>query len=75
VGEIQKRVKLCIQRKLLSGNLIQNEQGELFYVKSSKIHDFVFTILHKLKTNDFHQVAKILNLTPLELERILSEQI
>ena len=75
ISEIQKRVKSCFQRKLLNGYLVQNEEGELLYVKSSKIHNFVFTTLNKLKTNDIHQIAQLLKLTPLELERILSEQI
>jgi len=74
IAEIQKRINFCFQRKVLSGYLVQNEEGELYYVKSSKIHDFVFNILNRLKTNDIHQIAKILKLTTLELERILSEQ-
>jgi hypothetical protein len=75
ISQIQKSIKSCLRRKLITGYLVQNEVKEVIYVKGSKLQNFVFDTLKKLKINDINQLAEILNLAPSELERIFSEQI
>jgi len=74
ISQLEKSIRSCFHRNLLTGYLVQNEKKELICVKDSKLQNIVFNILEQLKTNDIHEIAKILNLTPSELERILSER-
>jgi len=72
---IQKHLSLCLQRKKIDGYLVFNEKNDSIFVKKPKLEKFVLDIIPQLKTSDIYQIAKLLNISPLEIEIILTNQI
>lgn len=72
---LRERINSCLTDKKIDGYLIRDEKKEFLYIKKRELYNFVLNTISKLKTNDIYQISEILNLSPSEVENILSSQI